>query len=116
MSDKPFVNYYSMSDRSLAAYIGRFIKHHRLNQNKTQDGLAAEAGISRSTLSLLERGESVTLFTLIQVLRVLNLLYVLDSFMVEEQISPLLLAKEEMKKRKRARRSGGQNHVQQYDW
>lgn len=116
MSDKPFIYYYSMSDQSLAAHIGRFIKHHRLQQNKTQDGLSAEAGISRSTLSLLERGESVTLFTLIQVLRVLNLLYVLDAFMVEEQISPLVLAREEMKKRKRARKSGGQGDVQKYDW
>ena len=45
----------------LAAHVGAFIKHHRLDQNKTQDVLANEAGISRSTLRLLERGETVTL-------------------------------------------------------
>lgn len=48
-----------MSDKAIAEYIGTFVKHQRLEQNKTQDELASAAGISRSTLSLLERGETV---------------------------------------------------------
>lgn len=91
-----------MSDSAMAEYIGAFIKHHRVEQNKTQDVLANEAGISRSTLSLLERGEPVTLATLIQVLRVLDKLQVLETFWVEQPVSPLLLAKMEKGKRKRA--------------
>ena len=90
-----------MSDKAIAEYIGKFIRHHRMDQNKTQDILAAEAGISRSTLSLLERGETVTLSTLIQLLRVLDQLHIMNSFLVEEQISPLALAKLSKKKRKR---------------
>ena len=70
MPDISFSNWISMNDKALAAHIGAFVKHHRLKQNKTQDVLANAAGISRSTLSLLERGETVTLATLIQVLRV----------------------------------------------
>ena len=58
-----------MNDQALTVQIGSFIKHHRLAQNKTQDTLSHEAGISRSTLSLLERGETTSLATLIQVLR-----------------------------------------------
>ena len=46
-----------MSDQALVAQIGAFIKHQRMEQNKTQDVLASAAGISRSTLSLLERGK-----------------------------------------------------------
>jgi transcriptional regulator with XRE-family HTH domain len=87
----------------LMKHIGNFVKHHRLEQNKTQDTLATEAGISRSTLSLLERGESVTLLTLIQVLRMLDQLQVMDAFRIEKQISPILLARMEQKKRKRVR-------------
>ena len=92
-----------MSDDALAKQIGVFIKHNRLEQNKTQDKVAEDAGISRSTLSLLERGETVTLSTLIQVLRVLDQLQVMDAFEVRNRISPLALAKAEKEQRKRAR-------------
>nr|MCD4772079.1 hypothetical protein [Bacteroidales bacterium] len=51
---------------------------------------------------LLERGETVTLSIVIQVLRVLDLLYIMDAFKVEKQISPIELVKLENKKRKRA--------------
>lgn len=93
-----------MSDKALAEYIGAFISRHRLDQNKTQETLANAAGISRSTLSLLERGETVTLATLIQVLRALEQLHIMEVFSIKETISPLALAKIEREKRKRARR------------
>ncbi len=104
-----------MSDQALASHIGAFIKHHRLDQNKTQDVLSIEAGISRSTLSLLERGEPVTLATLIQVLRVLNQLQILGAFEVHQRISPLVLAKAEMGKRKRARNTKTKS-LEKPDW
>jgi len=92
-----------MSDKALTEHVGRFVKEKRLEQNKTQQALAHAAGISRSTLSLLEKGETVTLQTLIQVLRTLDQLQVLDVFSVQTLVSPMLLAKMELKKRKRAR-------------
>jgi len=104
-----------MSDRALAENIGAFVKHHRLEQNKTQDNVAHAAGISRSTLSLLERGETVTLATLIRVLRVLDQLQVMEAFVVQESISPLVMAKLEQGKRKRAR--GGQvSNPEKSEW
>ena len=106
MTDKAFNTWYSMTDQALAAQIGTFVRHHRLEQNKSQDVLSHEAGISRSTLSLLERGETVTLATLPQVLRVLGQLQVLDSFEVQQRVSPLALAKAERKQRQRARKRG----------
>ena len=102
MTDNSYINWNSMNDKALSEHIGVFIKHHRVMQNKTQEALAKEAGISRSTLSLLERGETVTLSTLIQVMRVLDLLSFMDIFSVKQKISPLVLAKMEKKKRKRA--------------
>jgi transcriptional regulator with XRE-family HTH domain len=107
MTDKSYNNWRSMSDKALAEHIGRFVKEKRLEMNKTQDVLAHAAGISRSTLSLLEKGETVTLATLLQVLRVLDQLHVLDVFSLKPAVSPIQMAKMEMKKRKRA--SGAQS-------
>jgi transcriptional regulator with XRE-family HTH domain len=104
MTGMSFTEFTSMSDQALSQLIGRFVRFHRMEQNKTQDELAKEAGISRSTLSLLERGETVTVTTLIQVLRVLDQLAVLHVFEVRETISPLALAKQQKEKRQRARK------------
>lgn len=102
MNEKSYNNWSLMSDKALLEQIGRFIQSHRLNQNKSQDQVAKATGMSRSTLSLLERGEKVRIDTLIQALRVLDLLYIMDVFNVKEQISPLEYAKLQKKQRKQA--------------
>ena len=104
-----------MSDTALSQQIGAFVKHQRLEQNKTQDMVAKAAGISRSTLSLLERGETVTLATFIQVLRVLDQLHVMNAFEIQQSISPLALAKAEKKKRKRVRNINT-NNIEESNW
>jgi len=73
-------NWVAMSDGVIIAAIGEFIKYKRLQGNKTQAKLAKDAGLNRWTLGQIEKGESVTLNSLIQVLRALNLLYLLDGF------------------------------------
>ena len=113
MTDISYNNWISMSDKALAQQIGAFIRHHRLLQNKSQDFLAHAAGISRSTLSLMERGETVTLASLLQVFRVLDQLQVMDSFVVQQSISPLAMVKLEKEKRKR---SGKRTSTNKSDW
>ncbi len=98
-----------MSDKALSEQIGAFVKHNRLDQNKTQEELSRAAGISRSTLSLLEHGETVTIATLIQILRVLDRLHFMESFTIQKTISPLALLRQEQGKRKRARGKKGEN-------
>ena len=109
MNENPYNDWASMSDKALCETIGNFIKHHRLNQNKTQEDISVAAGISRSTLSLLERGEKVALSSLIQVLRVLDLLHIMDVFRVSNEISPIEYVKLQKNKRQRAR---NQNDVE----
>ncbi|MCE2790442.1 MAG: helix-turn-helix domain-containing protein [Saprospiraceae bacterium] len=102
MNDLSYNRWDSMSDKALTETIGHFIKSQRLLQNKSQDQVATDAGISRSTLSLLEKGETIRIDSLIRVLRVLNLLYILDVFTVKDQISPIEYAKLKKKQRKQA--------------
>lgn len=106
MSDNSYINWVSMTDTALMESIGKFVQHHRLAQNKTQSEVAKSAGISRSTLSLMERGEGVALKSLILVLRVLDLLYIMDTFRVKNEISPLAYAKLKKNQKQRARKKG----------
>ena len=92
------------SDKELLRIIGAYIKHHRQNQNKTQAELSTEAGINRSTLSDTENGGTSNTKTLIQILRSLGRLSILEGFSHINTISPLALAEEQAKyKRSRVR-------------
>lgn len=116
MSDNPYINYRALSDNALLEKLGSYIKHQRLSQNKTQQQLATEAGINRTTLLDLEQGQRANLITFIQVLRALNALEVLKSFEVETQISPILLAEMQQKYRKRASRAKFKPQKPKSDW
>ncbi len=111
MNDKSCEQWREMSDKSIMKTIGNFIQSHRLNQNKSQEEVAVAAGISRSTLSLLERGENIRLDSLIQVLRVLDLLYIMDTFKTQDQISPIEYAKLKKKQRKQASPRKNSNNI-----
>lgn len=105
----------AMSDTAIITEIGNFIKEERLSRNKTQAQIARDAGINRWTLGQIENGESVTLLSLIQILRALDLLQLLDIFKIEKKISPIELAKLERKKRQRARNKS-KNQNTESDW
>ena len=95
-------NWSEMSDAAIVKQLGAFIKHTRLQKNMTQAKLATQAGLNRWTIGQIENGESTTLSTLIQLLRALDALHVLEHFTIKNEISPLTYAELARKKRKRA--------------
>ena len=110
------INWIESSDVALQAMIGQFIQQSRIRQNKSQQQVADAAGINRSTLSQIENGRGGTLLSLIQILRVLDQISFLKVFQVEEKESPLYLAKMEMKKRKRSRKTNDPKSYPLPDW
>ena len=116
MMEKTNISWSESSDIALQAMIGQFIQQSRIRQNKSQQEVADAAGINRSTLSQIENGHGGTLITLIQILRVLDQLPFLKVFQVEEKPSPLYLAKMELKKRKRARKTNDPKTYPLPDW
>ena len=102
MTENYDIDYNAMSDERLLSLVGNFIKHHRIEKNIDQTDLAKDAGISRSTLSLMENGKPVMFPSIIRVLRVLDLLYIFDSFKVENVVSPMAMLKLQQKQRTRA--------------
>lgn len=114
MNEKSYNSSYS--DGAILRQIGEFIKSTRIDQNLTQGELANKAALSRSTISLVERGENISLTNLLKILRVLDALYVLGRFKIEPQISPLRLAKEDGKKRRRASRKDAETYGDDVEW
>jgi transcriptional regulator with XRE-family HTH domain len=98
------INYWhAMSDPALLEIIGKFIRQTRLQQNKTQQKVATAAGVNRSTLVQIENGGSVTMLSLVQILRALGQLQLFQNFEVKQpQLSPLQVAKLEQNKRQKA--------------
>lgn len=92
----------AMSDKALLQLLGNYIKESRIRQNKTQQEVAVTAGINRSTLVQIEGGGGGHMLTFIQILRAIDQLYILKSFEIENQISPVALAKLQLAKRQRA--------------
>jgi len=108
-------NWIAMSNMAIVSKIGEFIKHERLKINKTQAQLSEAAGINRWTLSQIENGEPITMISLIQIMRALNILHLFEGFSIKQEISPIALAKLEQQKRQRARNSDNDN-TKQSDW
>lgn len=97
------LQWHEMSDTAIIEQLGKVIRHHRIQQNITQSELAKLAGLNRWTIGQIENGESVKLSSFIQVLRALDILYMLNYFQVEDEISPIEYAKLQEKKRQRVR-------------
>ena len=92
----------NLSDPAILEKVGTGLKQLRLKKNITQDELSKISGLDRTTISQLENGRAATLLTLVQVLRALDELDLLNVFSVEQEVSPLAMAKLKKKSRQRA--------------
>ncbi|MBQ2878428.1 MAG: helix-turn-helix transcriptional regulator [Bacteroidaceae bacterium] len=95
---------YVLTDNMILEKIGENIKRMRLEHNISQKELAGSAGVALSSIAALERGENVSLKTLIPLLRALNSLHILSDLLKRPEISPIAYAKllDSQKTRKRA--------------
>jgi len=90
------------TDERVLAEIGSRLARVRLERNRTQQQLAEEAGVSRSTIKRLEAGESTQLANLIRVLRALGLLANLELLVPEPEVRPLGALEQQRAGRRRA--------------
>ena len=104
------------SDLEYLNQIGEFLKGTRLELNLTQNTVAEKAGVDRTTLIKAERGDSINLLSLIQILRALGKLKVLENMKFIQQVSPLKMAELSMKKKMRASSSKPSEDKLQSDW
>jgi transcriptional regulator with XRE-family HTH domain len=94
-----------MSDRAILKEFGSQIRQMRLNKNITQAQLAANAGLSRRAVSVIENSGAGSMVSIVQILRALEKLEMLNLFSTETLVSPIQIAKLYGKKRLRASRN-----------
>ena len=95
------MEFYSMTDKAICTELGARLKALRLRRDRTQQQVADAAVVSLNLIKALEAGRG-KLTSLIAVLRELEALDDLDRFLPAPEVSPLQLAKQLGKKRKRA--------------
>lgn len=92
----------NIPDTSIVRTLGQAIKQMRLRKNMSQNSLAQNAGVDRATISRMEKGRVSTLLTLVQVLRSLDQLSVLNTFLKENELSPIQELAKQQKLKERA--------------
>lgn len=80
----------SLTDKEVLERIGARLKELRIDQNVKQKELAERCGLSNFSISQMETGHNTSLQSLIQVLRALGRLEMLELFLQPPSISPRL--------------------------
>ena len=106
------MNIYFSSNNALLAQIGQKVKQQRINANLTQKQLSEQAGVALSAVGNIEKGQNSSLLTLLQVLRTLRSLDLLEPFFREEEISPIAYA-QALRKSATPKRVRNEKHTQQ---
>lgn len=98
----------SLTDKEVLDRIGARLKELRIDQNVKQKELAERSGLSNFSISQMETGHNTSLQSLIQVLRALDRLDMLDPLLREREIDAAALARfiESQPQRKRVSRTG----------
>lgn len=84
------MNYEEITDQELLQRIGCKLKEIRLEQNIKQKELAEKAGLSMFSISQMETGHNTSMQSIIQVLRALGRMDMLDAFILyKDEENPL---------------------------
>ena len=84
------MNYDEITDVELLQRIGGRLKEIRLEQNIKQKELAEKAGLSMFSISQIETGHNTSMQSIIQVLRALGRMDMLDAFIINNvEANPL---------------------------
>jgi transcriptional regulator with XRE-family HTH domain len=101
----------NLSDRAISSELGSRLKHLRLERNLDQRTLAEEAGVSRTTVQRMEEGESVTVTSLLRVMRILGIVEDLERAIPEPVPSPIQQLDLQGRQRQRASGRRGRRRI-----
>lgn len=103
-----------MTEIEILQKIGDKMRELRLEQNMKQKELAEKSGLSMFSISQMETGHNTSVQSLVQVLKALDRLDMIESFLKEKEVDPLALAKfiqSQQSQRKRVSRASVDNET-----
>ncbi len=102
------------SSEAIAAVLCRRLEAIRLSKNISQTALAKQAGVSRSTMTRIADGQSISLDSFIRVAKALGLAEHLAALLPDPEVRPVELVRHEGQHRRRA--SGKRKTSEPWSW
>ena len=102
------------SSSTVAATLCKRLEQIRLSKNISQTELAREAGVSRSTLTRIADGRSISLDSFIRVMQALGLADHLAALLPHPDVRPVERVRQQGKQRRRA--SGKRKATRPWTW
>ncbi len=100
----------------IEAALCRRLERIRLSRNITQAQLAEEAGVSLRTIGRLEKGQGVSLDTLIRIMIALRIQQNLEALLPDPTVRPIERIGPGSRERKRARPKHYSNELTAWSW
>ena len=110
----PKLDFSTSSSAAIAAALCKRLEEIRLSKNISQAELARQAGVSRSTMTRVADGQSVSLDSFIRVVKALGLADHLAALLPDPEVRPVELARHDGQHRRRA--SGKRKASEPWSW
>lgn len=107
-------DYTSSSSTAIASALCQRLEAIRLSQNISQADLARQAGVSRSTMTRIADGKSISLDSFIRVVKALGLADHLAALLPDPSVRPVEMVSHAGKQRRRA--SGKRQSTEPWSW
>lgn len=108
------LDFSTASSTAIAAALCKRLEEIRLSRNVSQADLARQAGVSRSTLTRIADGRSISLDSFIRVIKALGLADHLAALLPDPEVRPVELVSYQDKHRRRA--SGKRKVAEPWSW
>ena len=108
------MDFSASSSTAIASALCKRLEEIRLSKNISQAELARQAGVSRSTMTRIADGQSISLDSFIRVIKALGLADHLAILLPDPSVRPVELVTHEGKHRQRA--SGKRNSTEPWSW
>ncbi|MEN8178405.1 MAG: helix-turn-helix transcriptional regulator [Pseudomonadota bacterium] len=108
------LDFSTSSSTAIAAALCKRLEEIRLSKNISQAELAKQAGVSRSTMTRIADGQSISLDSFIRVVKTLGLADHLAALLPDPEVRPVELARREGRHRRRA--SGKRKAPKPWSW
>lgn len=111
---KQKINFNVAATDAIVGALGQQLDQIRLSRNLTQSALAREAGVSRSTLTRMADGQSISLDSFVRIMRALGLSDHLAALLPDPSVRPVERVAQNGRQRQRARSSEGK--AKRWQW